>query len=106
MEGHTIHKRRLRCIDAQRYGGTPSTSINHHSERRYEDTQNGELFVLSRTLDAFPPFFEAYGPFKPDFRGTLPSLKVGGQAHWGSGLSWNKAQRMFLDSLGAVLVDT
>ncbi len=44
-------------------------SINKHAERCYRDA-NGQFYVLSRTLDGIPPFFESYGPFKGRSRKT------------------------------------
>lgn len=76
------------------YYGHDGKAINKHSDRTYKD-EYGNLYMLSRTTDANPRFFEAYGPYTSDFRGALPRLKVNGLDYWGDGISWNKAIEMF-----------
>ena len=83
--------------------GHDERAINLHSERTYRD-QDGKLYVLSRTLDGIPPFFEAYGPYREDHCGILPRLRVNGQKHWGDGWSWEKAVTAFCRELDAVIV--
>lgn len=51
--------------------GRDGRAINRHSERTYRDEQ-GNLFMLSCTLDGIPPFFEAYGPYRENHRGLFP----------------------------------
>jgi len=80
--------------------GHDANSINKHSERCYED-EAGNRFVLSCTLDGVPPFFEAYGPFKPDHEGVLPRLTVFGKDYWGNGWTWSRALRAFCRELDA-----
>ena len=80
--------------------GHSARAINRHSERKYRDT-DGNLYVLSRTLDGCPPFFEAYGPYRPDHEGCLPQLRVMGQEYWGDGWTWQSAVRAFCKELGA-----
>ena len=89
----------LREIGRETYGHD-ANSINKHSERWYED-ETGNRFVLSCTLDGVPPFFEAYGPFKPDHEGVLPRLKVIGKEYWGNGWAWPRALRAFCKELDA-----
>ncbi len=80
--------------------GHDERAINKHSERRYQD-QTGQCYVLSRTLDGCPPFFEAYGPFSADHLGVLPRLKVSGEEYWGDGWTWSHAIKAFCAELGA-----
>lgn len=80
--------------------GHDNRAINKHSERRYRD-QSGKFYVLSRTLDGCPPFFEAYGPYKEDHVGVLPRLKVRGQEYWGDGWTWRQAIKAFCAEIGA-----
>ena len=82
--------------------GHDSRAINRHSERWYRDS-TGRLYVLSRTLDGCPPFFEAYGPFGEDREGLLPRLLVDGQQYWGDGWPWRRAITAFCHTLGAVI---
>lgn len=100
--GHNI--KTLREIKRDVYGHS-ALAINKHSERWFE-AEEGTRYVLSRTLDGVPPFFEAYGPFKPDRRGILPRLKVGGQDYWGNGWTWQRALRAFCRELGATITKT
>ena len=85
--------------------GHDETAINRHSARWYED-EAGSRFVLSRCLDGIPPFFEAYGPFKPDHEGILPALKVNGRQYWGGGWTWQRALRAFCREIKATLKQT
>ena len=80
--------------------GHDKRAINKHSERTYRDI-NGNLYVLSRTLDGCPPFFEAYGPYRPEHQGVLPRLRVMGQEYWGDGWTWGAALRAFCRELCA-----
>jgi len=80
-------------IGRETYGHS-GRAINLHSERTYRD-QAGALFILSRTLDGCPPFFEAYGPYSKDHVGLLPRLRVMGQEYWGDGWRWQAAIRAF-----------
>jgi len=85
-------------IDRERYGGhydPPSRkrAINAHSERTYRDA-DGQLFRLVRDLDAEGKPFEAYGPFRADFRGFPPRFQVGGQDCFGEGRSWETAEAL------------
>lgn len=83
--------------------GHDGRAINRHSERWYED-ELGNRYILSRTLDGVPPFFEAYGPFHPDHEGMLPQLKVRGQEYWGDGWSWARALQAFCRQLEATII--
>lgn len=74
--------------------GHDQRAINRHQERRYR-SPTGMLYVLSRTLDGCPPFFEAYGPFTDECVGIFPRLKVNGLEYWGDGWSWDRAYRAF-----------
>lgn len=67
--------------------GYDRRAINKHSEQKYRDA-DGYLYVLSRTLDGCPPFFEAYGPFAETHQGVLPRLRVAGKEYWGNGWTW------------------
>ena len=78
--------------------GHDQRAINRHQERRYR-APSGKLYVLSRTLDGQPPFFEAYGPFDTDHTGILPRLKVNGLDYWGDGWSWKRAYEAFLKAV-------
>ena len=70
--------------------GHDGRAINWHSER-WSRGRDGSLYVLSRTLDGRPPFFEAYGPFPQDHEGLLPRLLIHGKEYWGDGWSWGEA---------------
>lgn len=70
--------------------GHDHRAINKHSDRTYRD-QHGTLYMLSKTLDGIPPFYEAYGPYRKGHRGLLPRLLVNGQEYWGDGWSWPEA---------------
>lgn len=94
--------KRLRLIKREVYGHD-SRAINRHRERWYED-EAANRYILSRTLDGVPPFFEAYGPYRPDHRGVLPRLKVQGQDYWGSGWTWRQALRAFCLELNATII--
>lgn len=78
--------------------GHDDRAINKHSERIFRDA-DGNLYVLSRTLDGCPPFFEAYGPYRPDHKGVLPRLRVTGKEYWGDGWTWSAAIRAFCREL-------
>ena len=82
--------------------GHDDRAINKHSERWYED-RRGRIYVLSRTLDGCPPFFEAYGPFAEDHQGLLPRLRVNGKGCWGDGWKWKQAIKAFCAEIGAVI---
>ena len=82
--------------------GNDHRAINRHSERTYRD-QHGDLYVLSRTLDGCPPFFEAYGPYRPEHQGVLPRLHVMGQEYWGDGWTWPAALKAFCQELYAII---
>ena len=96
-------KKVLTEVRRERYG-RDRRAINRHSDRRYRDG-GGSLYLLSRTLDGCPPFFEAYGPFAADRQGHLPRLPVGGREYWGDGWSWKRALAAFLGELGAELAE-
>ena len=74
--------------------GRDGRAINRHSDRTYRD-KDGNLYMLSKTLDGIPPFFEAYGPYREDHRGLLPRLLVDGEEYWGDGWAWPEAFRAF-----------
>ncbi|MDD5677074.1 MAG: hypothetical protein PHW60_03660 [Kiritimatiellae bacterium] len=80
--------------------GHDHRAINKHSERWFRDNC-GRLFVLSRTLDGCPPFFEAYGPFAESHEGVLPRLRVAGKEYWGKGWTWKQAIKAFCAEIGA-----
>ena len=92
--------RTLAEVSRETYGHD-NKAINKHSERRYQDEQ-GNLFVLSRTLDGIPPFFEAYGPFGNNHEGLLPRLRIMGKDYWGSGWNWHRAIKAFRAEIGAL----
>lgn len=89
----------LKEIKRETYGHD-ERAINLHSERWYEDSK-GQIYVLSRTLDGCPPFFEAYGPFKENHQGLLPRLLVKGKEYWGDGWMWRQAIQTLCAEIGA-----
>ena len=89
----------LKEIRRETYGHD-SKAINKHSDRWYKD-EDGKLYVLSKTLDAFPLFFEAYGPFVENHEGLLPRLLINGKEYWGDGWNWRKALTAFCKELNA-----
>ncbi len=70
--------------------GHDDRAINRHERRQYR-ASSGKLYMLSRTLDGIPPFFEAHGPFDEEHQGILPRLPIDGQEYWGDGWSWRRA---------------
>jgi hypothetical protein len=82
--------------------GHDACAINRHNERKYRD-QAGNLYVLSRTLDGCPPFFEAYGPYKPEHQGVLPRFRVMNKEYWGDGWAWSVAIKAFCRELHATI---
>ena len=93
--------KKLTEVSRETYGHD-GRAINRHSERKYKD-RAGRLYVLSRTLDGVPPFFEAYGPFSKDHEGALPRLKIRGREYWGDGWRWTRAIKAFCAEIGAEL---
>ena len=91
--------KRIKEIGRETYGND-GRAINRHAERTYED-EAGNRYILSRTLDGVPPFYEAYGPFSKDHEGVLPRLKVLGKEYWGDGWTWRRALRAFCGELNA-----
>lgn len=89
----------LKEIGRETYGHD-GRAINKHSDRTYRDG-NGNLYVLSRTLDGCPPFFEAYGPYQEDHQGLLPRLRVGSKDYWGDGWTWKQAIQALCAEIGA-----
>ena len=100
----------LKEIGRETYGHD-GRAINKHSDRTYRDG-NGNLYVLSRTLDGCPPFFEAYGPYQEDHQGLLPRLRVGSKDYppslgsygglcWGGGWTWKQAIQTLCAEIGA-----
>lgn len=93
--------KRLTEIKRETYGHD-GRAINKHSERTYKDAE-GNVYVLSRTLDGCPPFFEAYGPYQADQQGALPRLRVMGKEYWGNGWTWPAAVKAFCRELCATI---
>ena len=83
--------------------GHDARATNKHTDRRYRD-ENGRCYILSRTLDGIPPFFEAYGPFEEDHEGLLPRLMIANREYWGDGWSWRRAEQALCRELQAVIV--
>ena len=83
----------LEEISRETYG-RDHRAINRHHERRYR-ASSGRLYILSRTLDGCPPFFEAYGPFADNHVGVLPRLLVDGLEYWGDNWEWKDAYEAF-----------
>ena len=83
--------------------GHGNRAINLHAERTYQD-QAGRRYVLSRTLDGCPPFFEAYGPIQASFQGVLPRRQVKGREYWGDGWTWKQALKAFCAEIGAEII--
>jgi hypothetical protein len=92
-----------RLIETEREAyGHDARAINRHSTRQHQD-ESGNFYLLSRTLDGVPPFFEAYGPYTAEHVGILPRLSVNGQEYWGDGWGWRQAVRAFLREISAAL---
>lgn len=89
----------MKEIDREQYGND-HRAINRHSVRTYQDEQ-GNLWKLSRTTDALPPFFEAYGPYRPGLQGIVPRFKVDGLEYWGDGWPWTRAVKVFFAAVAA-----
>lgn len=88
---------KLNFLWRDRYGND-SRAINKHSSKVYEDVQ-GNTYILDRNLSICPPCFEAIGPIPKNFQGICPVIPVNGLRLWGDGLSWRKAERIFLDAV-------
>jgi len=76
--------------------GNDSRSINKHSIRVYRSNRPGNPepieFYLNKTLDGCPPFYCLYF-YKPV--SSLPTmLKIEDKEYWGSGLSWERAEKL------------
>ena len=69
----------------ERYGGDKS-AINRHSIRVY--MYNGKTYVLDRTTDCNPRFYELYERTDGIFSKTI---KIFGKRYWGDGISWKHA---------------
>lgn len=82
--------------------GHGERAINRHSARTFAD-ERGARFILSKTLDGCPPFFEAYGPFEEGHQGALPRLKVQGKEYWGDGWSWRRALKALCGELAVTI---
>jgi len=93
--------KRMTEVGRETYGHD-ARAINRHSDRKYRD-EDANLYLLSRTLDGVPPFFEAYGPYTAEHEGALPRLKVNGLEFWGGGWNWQRAIQAFLREIGATL---
>ena len=91
--------KQLREIKREVYG-RDGRSINKHEDRTFEDEALNR-YILCRTLDGVPPFFEAYGPFVADHEGLLPRLRIHGREYWGNGWTWSRALTAFCRELGA-----
>jgi len=77
------------------YGGD-ERAINRHSVRVYRSKRPVDKepieFYLNRTLDGCPPFYCLYF-YKPvSARPTM--LKIEDKEYWGSGLSWERAEKL------------
>lgn len=88
----------LKLVEDSGYYGNDKRAINRHRSLKFED-EKGQLFILSKTLDGIPPFYEAYGPFNRDFVGVTPRLKVEGKDYWGSGITWKQAKEKFFQAV-------
>jgi hypothetical protein len=91
----------------ERFGGhddgkTARKAINAHSERRYADAK-GNVFRLCRDLDAEGRPFEAYGPYRESHAGILPAYPMNGERSFGSGNSWETAEKALDAAVGADL---
>jgi hypothetical protein len=78
------------------FGGGDGRAINKHSVRVYE--HDGRLYTLDRTLDGCPPFFTLFR--RPaSGEGMSETIRVNGAEHWGSGLSWPKAEAVAVEAV-------
>ena len=87
----------LTLINDETYGHDVK-SINKHRDKTFED-KRGNLYVLSKTLDGCPPFYEAYGPFSSDFQGITPRLLIDGSDYFGDAKSWQWAEKKFRETI-------
>lgn len=91
-------------IHRDTFGGNDGRAINRHSERMYIN-QNGELFQLDRTLDAYPKFFTLVGPFRVHYVGVLHAFPIElGKSTWGEGMSWPNAIKTMCHALHATVI--
>ena len=87
----------LMLINDETYGHDVK-SINKHRDKTFED-KKGNLYVLSKTLDGCPPFYEADGPFLQNFQGITPRLLIDGQHYFGDDKSWQWAEKKFREAI-------
>jgi hypothetical protein len=93
----------LMLINDETYGHDVK-SINKHRDKTFEDKKSN-LYVLSKTLDGCPPFYEAYGPFLQNFQGITPRLLIDGQHYFGDAKSWQWAEKKFREVIAKKIED-
>lgn len=79
--------------------GNDGRAINRHSVRYYQwsdPKQHSGFFMIDRTLDGVPPFYELldldHDP-RTDHKPYIPrTIKIDGQRYFGDGLSWRDAE--------------
>lgn len=69
--------------------GHDDRAINKHAVRVYEHA--GRRFTLDRTLDGVPPFFTLF-EHPASGEGLSQTIHVAGEATWGSGYGWERAE--------------
>ena len=90
---------KLKLITDERYGND-ARAINRHHVKIYQDA-DGNRYNLGKTLDGIPPFYDCSGPYRQNYCGVLPRIRIDGQEYWGTGLTWKKATEKFLAALNA-----
>jgi len=84
--------------ERQTYGGD-KRAINRHSERTYKSSR-GNKYILSKTLDGSPPFYEVYYdeshvPLGYMMSKIMRHIRINGESYWGNGLTWKQAEEIF-----------
>jgi len=76
--------------------------IGRRSIITYKD-ENDNLYKLCKILDAQPPYYEAFGPFKNIKDYIIPIFRVQGKEKWGEDLEWSAAKKIFIETTGQPL---
>jgi hypothetical protein len=77
-------------------------AIGRRSIITYKD-ENDNLYKLCKILDAQPPYYEAFGPFKNMKDKIIPVFKIQGKEKWGESLEWSAAKKIFIEATGQAL---
>ena len=77
--------------------GNDQSAINRHSIRVYKI--DNRTFVLDRTLDGVPPFYQLTETIPGRF--LAKTIPINDKDYWGDGISWRNAEAAVIKELGA-----